>query len=208
MDKKSSIGHVNFIIHGKHESRQIALTYDCDDYDYMAVPEILDVLKKNEVKATFFLTGTWVERFSALAAQIVNERHQIGNHSYEHHHANEMYYDESKKSIEKAEKAIKRITGVNPKPFFRAPYGEWSQYILKASSDCGYMYNVYWSIDPSDWKSPPTKTIVERVFRNLKGGDIVLMHGHGKNTASASDFIISTLKSRGFQFKKISELIQ
>jgi peptidoglycan/xylan/chitin deacetylase (PgdA/CDA1 family) len=108
--------------------------------------------------------------------------HQIGNHSYGHSHSDEMYYEESKESIEKAEKAIKRITGVNPKPFFRAPYGEWSQYILKASNDCGYMYNIYWSIDPFDWKSPPTKTIVERVFKRLKGGDIVLMHGHGKNS--------------------------
>ncbi|AGY78209.1 polysaccharide deacetylase family protein [Clostridium autoethanogenum] len=207
MNKKSLIGHVNFIVHGNRESKQIALTYDCDDYDYMAVPQILYILRKNSVKATFFLTGMWVEKFPTLAMQIVIEGHQIGNHSYEHCHPEEMYYDESKKDIEKAEKVIEKITGVNPKPFFRAPYGEWSQYILKASNDCGYMYNVCWSIDPSDWKSPPTKTIVERVFKKLKGGDIVLMHGHGKNTAAASDFIISTLKSRKFEFKKISELI-
>lgn len=54
MNKKSLIGHVNFIVHGNRESKQIALTYDCDDYDYMAVPQILYILRKNSVKATFF----------------------------------------------------------------------------------------------------------------------------------------------------------
>lgn len=197
----------NFISRSDPSNKQIALTYDCDDLEYVSVSEILNTLKKYNVKATFFITGLWAEKFSEIAKRIASEGHQIGNHSYQHLDMVKTSYNDIKKSILKGEETIKRITGIDPRPFFRPPYGSWNEVVLRAVGEIGYIYTIFWSINTKDWQQPPTKLIVERIFKNVKGGDIIIMHGHGKNTANASDFVIETLKSLSYKFVTISELL-
>lgn len=198
----------NLISRSDPTNKQIALSYDCDDLEYVSASEILNILKKHNIKATFFITGLWAERFPNLAKRIAFEGHQIGNHSYQHPDMVKTSYNDIKESILKGEKTIKRITGVNPRPFFRPPYGSWNDVVLRAVGEAGYIYTIFWSINTKDWQQPSTKLIVERIFKNIKGGDIVIMHGHGKNTASASDFAIETLKSYGYKFVTISEFLK
>ncbi len=198
----------NLILHGNLNSNKIALTYDCDELEHVYISEILNALKKHNIKSTFFITGHWAQKFSELAKRIASEGHQIGNHSYEHPDITTISYDEIKQSIIKAEETIKKITGVNPRPFFRPPYGSWSNLALKALGEAGYLYTIYWSIDTQDWQQPSTKLIVKRIFENVKGGHIILMHSHGKNTAAATDFTVETLKTFGLKFVTISELLK
>lgn len=198
----------NLILHGNLNSNKIALTYDCDELEYIYISEILNALNKHNIKATFFITGQWAQKFSELAKRIASEGHQIGNHSYEHPDITTISYDEIKQSIIKAEETIKKITGVNPRPFFRPPYGSWNNLSLKALGEVGYLYTIYWSIDTEDWQQPSTKLIVKRIFKNVKGGNIILMHSHGKNTASATDFTVETLKTFGFKFVTVSEILK
>lgn len=198
----------NLISRSDPSNKQIALTYDCDDLEYVSASGTLDILKKHNIKATFFITGLWSEKFPELAKRIAFEGHQIGNHSYQHIDMVKTSYDEIKKSIIKGEETIKKITGVNPRPFFRPPYGSWNDIVLRAVGEIGYIYTIFWSINTKDWQQPPTKLIVERIFKNIKGGDIVIMHGHGKNTTSASDFAIESLKSFNYKFVTVNELLR
>lgn len=216
MKNKSS----RLIISGYKKANQIALTYDCgiekseakilkiSKKHVMQTSKLLDILKKHKIKATFFITGIWAEKFPELVKRIASDGHEIGNHSYAHEDMTKISCEEIKESIIKTEKIILEITGLNTRPLFREPYGAWNRKVLKAVGDAGYRYSIYWSIDTLDWQEPHTKVIVQRVLKRLGIGDIVLMHIWGENTATATDIVISKLKHLGFEFVTISELLK
>jgi peptidoglycan/xylan/chitin deacetylase (PgdA/CDA1 family) len=208
MNTQSTNSCANLIYSGNSSIKQIALTCDCDGLNYDHTHEILDVLKKHQIKATFFLSGLWVKKYPETARRIASEGHEIGNHSYEHPDLRQRSYTEIKRSIKRAEETIKEITGINPRPLFRAPYGYQDNKVLKAVNDVGYNYSFLWSIDTCDYMQPPSKDIVQTIFENVRRGHIILMHGHGKNTAVAIDFAIETLKTFDFKFITVSELLK
>lgn len=203
---KLNITPSKLIVHGNTSKKHIAFTYDTG-FEDTETSVILDILKKFNIKCTFFVTGYWVERFPELANRIVREGHEIGNHSYKHPDMRKISYEAMLKTIADGEDAIKRITGVNPRPLFRHPYGEWNDEVLKTVGEGGYEYSIYWSIDTIDWQLPPKELIVERILKKAKNGDIVLMHVAGNNTAAATEIAIQELKNRGFEFVKISEIL-
>lgn len=198
------------ILSGNKKYKQISLTYDSGNSDFKEnkTLEILNVLKKHNIKATFFLTGIWIENFSELAKRIYLEGHEIGNHSYDHPNMVDLSHNEIIKNILKGEETIKKIIGVNPRPLFREPFGAWNKKVFGAVGAAGYKYSIYWSIDTIDWKLPPTRVIVNRILREAKNGDIVLMHLIGNNTVEATDITIRNLKAFGFKFVTIGKLLK
>lgn len=208
------------IISGYKKTNQIALTYDCgiekseilikniSQKHVVQTLNLLDVLKKHKIRATFFITGIWAETFPELVKHIASDGHEIGNHSYAHKDMTKISCEEIKKSIIKTEKIILNIAGLNTRPLFREPYGAWNRKVLKAVGDAGYGYSIYWSIDPIDWQEPHTKVIVQRILKKLGIGDIVLMHIWGENTAAATDIVVSKLKHLCFEFVTVSELLK
>lgn len=196
------------VFSGNPSRKEIFLTYDCDDLEYTNILQLLKTLEDNMVTATFFLTGLWTEKNPLLAKMIASKGHLIGNHSYNHPHLSEMSAYDIRDNILKAESVIKGITGVATRPFFRAPFGEFNEFVLKGAALAGYPYCIHWSIDTSDWKQPTDKAIVERIFRNLSQNEIILMHGHGRSTVSATDFTIRTLKPYGYNFVTVDKCIQ
>lgn len=206
--KKEGVAKPSIFINKiKNCDKKIAFTYDSGFEDSETL-QILNVLKKNKVKATFFLTGMWVETFPNLAKLIQSEGHEIGNHSYDHPNMVNISHEEIVENILKAEEVIKKVIGVNPRPLFREPYGSFNNKVFRAVGEAGYKYSIYWSIDTIDWQTPPTRVIVNRILKRAKGGDIVLMHVAGNNTAEATDIAIRNLKIYGFKFVTISELIR
>ncbi|MCY6485384.1 polysaccharide deacetylase family protein [Clostridium aestuarii] len=195
------------IINANTNHKQIAFTYD-SGFEDNETYQILDVLKKHKVKATFFLTGIWVEKFPEVAKRIAYEGHEIGNHSYDHPDMVNISHDEIVKNILKGEDAIKKIIGVTPCPLFREPFGSWNKKVFKAVGAAGYKYSIYWSIDTIDWQHPTTRVIVNRILRKAQGGDIVLMHISGNHTAEATDIAIRNLKAFGFKFVTVGELLK
>lgn len=187
--------------------KQIAFTYD-SGFEDNETYQILNILKKHKVKATFFLTGVWVEKFSELAKSIAYEGHEIGNHSYDHPDMVNISHDEIVENILKGENAIKKIIGIDPHPLFREPFGSWNKKVFKAVGAAGYKYSIYWSIDTIDWQHPSTRVIVNRILRKAKGGDIALMHVDGNHTAEATDIAIRNLRATGFRFVTIGELLK
>ncbi len=195
------------IVKGNPSINQVALTFDAGAND-AETPEILDALKKHNVKCTFFLTGIWVEKFPDIAMRIVSEGHEIGNHSYGHPDMCTISHTEMLNTVIEGEKAIINATGINPRPLFRQPFGSFNEEVLKAVGEAGYPYSIYWDVDPLDWKLPPKQAIVNRVLHSIKNGSIVLLHLDGNHTAEAADSVTENLKARGFQLVRAGELIK
>jgi peptidoglycan/xylan/chitin deacetylase (PgdA/CDA1 family) len=185
------------VSHGSQQKQQIALTFDAGS-DSIGI-SILDVLKKHNVKATFFLTGKWVEKFPDYAKRIVNDGHSLGNHTYSHPDSLAVGSQVFKEDILKAEKAILAATGKSPRPYFRFPYGSYDGKGLKTVGEAGYKYSFHWTIDTIDWKQPSAEYIVNRIINGASNGDIILMHIGGINTPAAIDKAIPILKAEGFE---------
>lgn len=194
------------ISNGSSKQKQITLTFDAGS-DAVGI-RILDILEKHHVKATFFLTGKWVEKFPSYARRIVNDGHEIGNHTYSHPDAVTISSSAFKSDIEKAETIIKKTTGQSPHPYFRFPYGSYNTTSLQAVGEAGYPYSIQWSLDTIDWKQPSIDVIADRIKTGASNGDIILMHIGSQNTPEAVDQVIPLLKAKGYQLVTLSELLQ
>jgi LysM repeat protein len=193
------------VSHGDLRQKQIALTFDAGG-DIAGI-KILEVLRKNGVQCTFFLTGTWVEKYPSYARQIVDDGHEVANHSYNHPNFTQLSYDEMLNQVRRAELEIIEVTAQNPRPYFRFPYGSSNSQALKAVGESGYSYSVHWTTDTLDWQQPEADVIANRIETNASNGDIVLMHIGGINTPEAVDKVIPRLKNVGFELVKISEIL-
>lgn len=192
---------------GDKSQNRIALTFDCGGSESGVTLDILEVLSKDKVKGTFFLTGAWAEKFPELAKAIVAGGHEIGNHSYSHPDFTKIGNEAIKQEIRKGGEVIKDITGSGTKPLIRYPYGAYNIRVLNLAGGTGYTHSIHWSLDTIDWKQPSVQFIVDRVLQSAKAGDIILFHIHGHNTAKASQQFIPALLDQGFQLVTVSELI-
>jgi peptidoglycan/xylan/chitin deacetylase (PgdA/CDA1 family) len=193
------------ISHGSLQKKEIALTFDAGS-DAIGIG-ILDVLKKHKIKATFFLTGSWADKFPNYAKRIADEGHEIGNHTYSHPDASKTNTNIFIEDIRKAEEAIKKATGISPQPFFRFPYGSSNAAALKALGESGYPFSIHWSLDTIDWQQPSVEVIISRIEAGASNGDIILMHIGGINTPEAVDKVIPILKAMGYELVTVGELL-
>ncbi|PAE42426.1 polysaccharide deacetylase family protein [Bacillus sp. 7884-1] len=193
------------ISNGSLQQKEIALTFDAGS-DAIGIA-ILDVLKKHNVKATFFLTGSWADKFPSYAKKMAVDGHDIGNHTYSHPDSVNTNTNIFVQDIIKAEEAIKRATGVTPRPYFRFPFGSYNAAALKAVGSAGYPYSIQWTIDTIDWQQPSVEVIISRIQSGASNGDIILMHIGGINTPEAVDRVIPILKSMGYNLVTLTELL-
>lgn len=168
------------------------------------IPDILKILRRYGVKATFFFVGTWVEKFPELTREIVEAGHEMGNHGYRHLHVKSLTKEQIKELIKKNEYLLSQVAG-NPSNLFAPPYGEVNDFIAKTAGENGYT-TIMWTIDTIDWQRPPYEQIVKRVVDNAKPGAIVLMHPV-EPTVQALPKIIETLKGAGYALVPVSQVI-
>lgn len=199
---------------GPSFSFHVALTFD-DGPSAEYTPLVLDILKKENVKATFFLIGKHVEKYPEIAKRIINEGHEIGNHTYSH---KEMFPASRKrvlKEIVKCEKTVEKVTGIKP-VLFRPPRGIYSEAVRKIVLQSGYTM-ILWTISAVDWAWTPPRAIAARIRRYVRPGAIILFHdngallkseGHSRmNTVKALPITIRDLKARGYRFATVSQLL-
>jgi len=190
------------------QEKRIALTFD-DGPHKKYTEEILDVLEKYQIKATFFVVGVCAEKYPEIVAREIASGHEIGNHTYSHAHLRNIKPSDLTGEIEKAEQLI--LSSVNYKTtLFRPPEGVCNDTVRAVAKDMNYSL-VLWSVDTRDWVPASCDDIVNAVIGNVDGDEIILMHDYvvGKsNTPAALEIIIPKLLDEGYTFVTVSELLQ
>ena len=185
---------------------KIAISFDAawgaDDTD-----TILDILEKNDVRATFFLCGYWVDKYPEEVKKMYEGGHDIGNHSATHPHGAQLSLEQNKEEIMKAHNKVKDLLGIDME-LYRPPYGEYNSTVLSAAKECGY-YAIQWDIDSLDWQEHGTEHEINQVLnhKHLGSGSIILFHNDTKYTPDCLDTIIKGLKDKGYELVPISELV-
>ena len=174
------------------------------DWNNNDVDQILEVLKKEDVKVTFFMVGDWVRKYPDDVKKIYEAGHEIGTHSDTHPHVNKLTYEENIQELEKSSEEIQKITGVKP-TLYRTPYGEYNNTVIKSANESGY-FPIQWSLDTLDYKNLTVEEMWNRIEK-ISSGDIVLMHNGTEHTADSLQSIIQKIKAKGLSIVKVSELI-
>lgn len=184
--------------------KKIAVTFDVA-WENSNTEELIDILKENDAKATFFITGDWCDRYPEDVKQFFDAGHEIGNHSDQHPHVEGMNVNDLINDTKECSRKIKMLTGKEP-TLYRAPYGEFDDSLITTLDGMG-MKVIQWDVDSIDWKKPSADQIKKRVLKNVKSGSILLFHNDLENTTEALPDILKTLKSQGYEFVPVSELI-
>lgn len=178
----------------------VALTFD-DGPHPTHTPVLLEILKRHQVPATFFVLGSRVEQYPALARQIVTSGHQIGNHTWDHADLSSLDTDTIKADLDRTALAVAVATGAVPQ-VMRPPYGVVTTELQQAAATP----LVLWSIDPKDWRDREADTVVQRVEAEIKPGSVILLHDIYGSSVEATERIILSLKAQGYTFVTVDQL--
>lgn len=180
---------------------KVALTFD-DGPHPVYTPELLDGLKERGVCATFFVVGENIPGNEEILRRMDAEGHLIGNHTYNHVKLSDLDSARACAEVEKTNALICEVTGKEPE-FIRPPFGEW-----KKAMECSFeMIPVLWDVDPLDWTTKNTALVVERVLKDTKPGNIILLHDYYQSSVDAALEIVDALTERGYKFVTVDELI-
>jgi len=189
------------------DQKLVALTFD-DGPDEKYTPAILDILKENDVKATFFLVGVQVRKYPSMVKRIVDEGHEVGNHSYNHSDLAKLDAAGVKKQIKWTDDLFQQAVGFVPH-LVRAPYGSTSS-TVKSVLKQGERELIGWTVDTRDWGGESVAKMLVNINKNTKPGGVILMHSFGgkniKNTVELVPKAIEDLKKQGYTFVTIDEL--
>ncbi|MYV99887.1 polysaccharide deacetylase family protein [Streptomyces sp. SID3343] len=179
----------------------IAVTFDDGPHPEFT-PQVLRVLRRNRVRATFCVVGTEVEKYPDLVRAIHRHGHTIACHSWSHANLQELTPAGVGEEVERGLAAIGRVLPGYRVGWFRAPYGRWSSEVMGAIRAAG-LRPLGWSVDPRDWERPGTDEIVRRVLADVETGSIILNHDGGGNrdqTVAALRQWLPELSSFGYRF--------
>ena len=188
------------------EKPQVALSFDAA-WGNEDTAQIMDILAKHQVKVSFFITGSWVEKYPEDVKYIASQGHDLGNHSQNHKNMSQLSAEEIRRELAQVHDQVKALTG-QEMTLFRPPYGDYDDQVVTVSRDMGY-YPVQWDVDSLDWKDYGADSIVRTILdhKHLGNGSIILMHNGAKYTPAALDAVITGLKDAGYELVPISQLI-
>ncbi|NLZ39428.1 MAG: polysaccharide deacetylase family protein [Firmicutes bacterium] len=191
--------------HVETEEKAVALTFEVV-WEPGYTSEILDILDRHGISCTFFLTGEWIRKNPNLAREIAVRGHEIGQHSYSHKNLTEMDDEELAEDFKKMSESLQEELNLQTN-LFRPPYGELDQRVFKYAQEHGYV-TVVWSINPHDWQNPGKDEIINRIFKQLHNGAIILLHTNSEETVEALPIILQRLHFQGYKVLTFSELVQ
>ena len=198
-----------FFTKGANSNRNISLTFD-DGPDEIYTAQILDILKKYHVRATFYLLGSKVGKNSELVKRMVQEGHIIANHTFTHPDMRKITSDQVVKEMIDTQNVIEKVSGLRT-AIMRPPYGFANDAVIEQLKGLDYKA-IHWTIDPKDWESTITvDQILIRTLPYINGDDaIVLMHdssGDRSSTVKALPELIETLQKNGFVFVTTDKML-
>ncbi|MBS3897827.1 MAG: polysaccharide deacetylase family protein [Dethiobacter sp.] len=190
--------------HIETEEKAVTFTFDVV-WEPGETGRILEILDRYNIRATFFLTGTWVRYNPDLAREILLRGHEIGHHGYSHKRLTEQEDKGLAAEFALMEETLREELQVRT-VLFRPPYGEVDQRLFNFASEQGYT-TVLWSIDPHDWLNPGVDKIISRVLKNAHNGAIILFHTNATQAVEALPVIIQSLKMKGYQIIPFTQLM-
>lgn len=192
------------------DEKVVALTFD-DGPDARYTGQVLDILKDNQTKATFFVIGRMAERYPDVLKRIVKEGHSLGNHTWDHMNLTKVSEDELINQLEKTSQFVHETTDYAIE-LVRPPYGSVNEQTASTIYKMGYDI-INWSVDTRDWDGTSSSAIVSEVESETRPGAVILLHSAGgrggnlDNTIKALPSIIESLQRNGYRFVTIPELL-
>ena len=188
----------------EREGKYVSLTFDAA-WGNEDTQQLIDILGKYGVHATFFVVGDWVERYPESVKALHEAGHEVMNHSNAHPHMSKLGVQQIVSEVSACNDKIQAVTGVRP-TLFRCPYGEYDDNVIGTINGMG-MTAIQWDVDSLDWKEISAPEIYKRVTGKVRPGSIVLFHNAGLHTPEALPSIIEYLQSSGYTIVPVSELI-
>lgn len=196
---------------GTPGSKQIGLTYDDGPNDPHTL-KLLDVLAKHSVRATFFMIGRYVQQRPEIARAVAQAGHVIGNHTFTHPLLIFGSEAQTRKELVDCHQALQDVIGQHSN-LFRPPFGGRRPATLRIAHEQG-LQTVMWNVTGYDWNAPPAAVIEKKVARQMRGGDVILLHDGGHRgmgadraqTVIATENLIRLYKDQGCQFVTVEEM--
>ncbi|WP_217589812.1 delta-lactam-biosynthetic de-N-acetylase [Lentibacillus saliphilus] len=188
--------------------KHIYLTFD-NGYEAGYTEDVLNVLKEENVPATFFVTGHYVKSEPDMIKRMVEEGHIVGNHSYHHPDFTVISKQSMKEELETLEAAVANVSDQKSMTYLRPPRGTFSEKTLSWAAELGYTH-VFWSLAFIDWNTDKQKGweyAYEQVIDQIHPGAIMLLHAVSSDNAEALSQIIQDLKAEGYTFKSLDDLV-
>ena len=202
--KQQKVPTINPIYLGNTLDKALALMINVD-WGEDIIPKMLTILEEKDVKATFFITGRFANRFPQLVQNIAAKGHEIGNHGYSHPHADKISLEMNQKEITDTQKVFESLNISNQK-LFAPPYGEHKPHVVQAADLLGYK-TIMWTIDTIDWKDPSPEVIYQKIVSLADNGVMILMHPK-ECTLKSLPSVLDTLRKEDYSFKTVSEIIR
>ncbi len=193
-------------------TKQLALTYDDGPNDPHTL-RLLEVLTKHNVRATFFLIGRYVKQRPDIVREIAQARHIIGNHTFTHPLLTLETAGNVRKQLSDCHSALQDAVGEHSN-LFRPPFGGRRPAVLRIARELG-LEPIMWNVTGYDWTAPPAAEIEKKVSRQIRGGNVILLHDGGhkemgadrSQTVLATDHLISRYKSEGYEFVTVDQMM-
>jgi peptidoglycan/xylan/chitin deacetylase (PgdA/CDA1 family) len=184
--------------------REVALTFD-DGPHPESTPKLLEVLRKYNAKATFFVVGSMARKHPDLVAAEVAEGHAVGNHTYNHRNMTSISPEEAAIELRACGDVLRDITG-SPTRLFRPPGGRYSRETVALARAEGYT-TVFWTVNTADYTEPSETRVAQRVLWGASNGAVFLLHDGYQETIDALPRILQNLQSRGYRFVTVNDFI-
>ena len=185
------------------------LTFDAG-YENGNTPAILDALKKHQVKATFFVVGTYIDSEPELIRQIIKEGHTVETIPGITRHVPYFFYRRfPKKELEYVETAYKNVTGKNMTKYYRPPQGKYSEANLQMAKELGYK-SFFWSLAYVDWyqdNQPSKEEAFSKLLGRIHPGAIVLLHSTSSTNAEILDELLTRWEEMGYHVQPLENII-
>jgi peptidoglycan/xylan/chitin deacetylase (PgdA/CDA1 family) len=197
---------------GMRGSKQIALTYDDGPNDSHTL-KLLDVLAKHSVRATFFMIGRYVRQRPDIARAVAQAGHVVANHTFTHPLLIFQSAAETRAQLSDCHQALGDAIGEHSK-LFRPPFGGRRPATLRIVRSLGFE-TVMWNVTGYDWNAPPAAVIEQKVARQMRGGDVILLHDGGHRamgadraqTVIATENLIRRYRDQGYEFVTVEEML-
>jgi len=194
-------------------SKQLALTYDDGPNDPHTL-RLLEILARHNAKATFFVIGRYVKQRPDIVRELVRAGHVVGNHTFGHPNLIFASAAQTRMQLGECEQALSEAVGEHSR-LFRPPFGGRRPSTLRVARVLGFE-PVMWSVTGWDWKGNPSEYVERRVSKQLRGGDVILLHDGGdtafgadrSQTVIATDRLIARYKSEGYEFVTVPEMME